>query len=40
MASGELDGMSGVDLLVATEDSCQQTNTPVTTRLFVYLHGT
>lgn len=39
MGSGELDGQGGVDLLVATEDSCEQTGTPQTARLFVFLHG-
>lgn len=39
LASGELDGAPGVDLLVATEDSCEQTGTPQTVRLFVFLHG-
>ncbi|HNM26086.1 MAG TPA: hypothetical protein PKL15_11680, partial [Saprospiraceae bacterium] len=35
LASGELDGAPGVDLLVATEDTCEQTGTPQTARLFV-----
>lgn len=39
LASGELDGAPGVDLLVATEDTCEQTGTPQTARLFVFLHG-
>lgn len=40
LGSGQLDGQGGVDLLVATEDSCAQTGTPQTARLFVFLHGT
>lgn len=39
LGSGELDGQPGVDLLVATEDSCEQTGMPQTARLFVFLHG-
>ena len=39
LSSGELDGQPGVDLMIATEDACEQTGTPLTARLFVFLHG-
>lgn len=39
VGAGELDGVQGVDLLIATEDACAQSMTPLTARLFVFLHG-
>ena len=39
IGTGDLDGVRGPDLVIATEDRCATGNTPEGVRVFVFLHG-
>ena len=39
IGAGDLDGVRGPDLVIATEDRCATGDTPEGVRVFVFLHG-